>query len=338
MIGFEENEISKNASGGTEIAKRRLAELIDPKLLENFQIICSRQRTYEPDKLRVFWCHDLPEDPESNKFKDSEFQRNIHKYIFISNWQMQRYQLVQGVKYDGKVDVIESGIEPAPESCLEKTNDDGKIHIVYTSTPQRGLSILLPVFKYLAEHYPNIHLHVFSSFKIYGWDQMDAQFEPMYNEIRNHPQMTYHGFVPNAELKEFLNKCHIFAYPSIWLETSCRAMLEAMSAGLVCVHPNYGALPETSGALNIMYRGDMEDPQHHCNILVQHLDAAIRLVNSSSHKNLISFNKAYVDSRYNINRIVSQWEIMLKDLLHKYPTIESRQPKKEMLIYRTDRL
>jgi UDP-glucose:(glucosyl)LPS alpha-1,2-glucosyltransferase len=336
MIGFEENEISKNANGGTELAKRRLAELIDQDLLKDFQIICSRQRTYEPDKIRVFWCHDLPEDPESAKFKEQEFQNNIHKYVFISNWQFQRYQLFHNVKYDAKSDVIESGIEPAPASALIKP-DDGKIHIAYTSTPQRGLSILVPVFKFLAEKYPNIHLHVFSSFKIYGWDKMDEQYEGLYNEIRNHPQMTYHGFVPNAELKEQLNKFHIFAYPSIWLETSCRAMLEAMSAGLVCVHPSFGALPETSGGLNVMYRGDFNDQNYHSNVFVQYLDAAIRLVQSEDCKNIIAFNKTFVDGRYNIKRIVSQWEVILKELKQTYPTVESRKAKKEMLIYRTDR-
>jgi glycosyltransferase involved in cell wall biosynthesis len=242
--------------------------------------------------------------------------------------------MIHGVKYDGKSDVIESGIEPAPLSALQKP-DDGKIHIVYTSTPQRGLEILIPVFKHLADQYPNIHLHVFSSFKIYGWDEMDRQFEPMYDEIRNHPQMTYHGYAPNNELKEFLNKCHIFAYPSIWLETSCRALLEAMSAGLICVHPTYGALPESSGGLNIMYRGDFEDRNHHCQILVQHLDAAIRTVGSDNHKNITNFNKIYVDGRYNINRIVSQWEVMLGDLKWRYPTIESRKAQKDMFVYRT---
>lgn len=334
MIAFEENEISVNANGGTEIAKRRLAELINPDMLQHFQIICSRQREYQMDKIRLFWCHDLPEDPESAKFRDADFQRNIHKYVFISNWQYQRYQLFHGVKYDAKSDVIESGIEPAPESALIKP-DDGKIHIVYTSTPQRGLQILLPVFKFLAQKYPNIHLHVFSSFKIYGWEEADKNFENMYEEIRQHPQMTYHGFVPNAELKEFLNKCHIFAYPSIWLETSCRAMLEAMSAGLLCVHPNYGALPETSGGLNIMYRGDFEDQQHHCNIFVQHLDTAIQLAQNNQQHNMIAFNKAYVDRRYHIEKIVRQWEILLEDQLYRYPTEEKRKPPKPMFVYKT---
>jgi len=334
MIGFEENEISKNAFGGTELAKRKLAKILDPNLLDNFQIISSRFRDFNFDKIRVFWCHDLPEDPESAKFKESSFVSNIHKYVFISNWQYQRYQLIHGIPYDNKSIVIESGIEPAPENVFDK-KDIGTIRLVYTSTPQRGLNILVPVFKKLCEIHKDIHLDVFSSFKIYGWDEIDKQYEPLYNDIREHPQMTYHGFVENSVLKEHLTKSHIFAYPSIWLETSCRAMLEAMSAGLVCVHPNYGALSETSGSLNVMYHGDFNNLNMHATIFANHLNAAINLVKEYKHHNMIRFGKSYVDSRYNIDRIKSQWEIMLKDLIEEYPTIESRQRIKQEFVYKT---
>jgi len=329
-MGFEENEISENANGGTEIAKRMLGDIIDPKLLEEFQIICSRQRDFDWEKIRVFWCHDLPEDPESEKFKDKEFLDSFHKFVFISDWQYQRYQLVHNLPYDNKSIVLESGIEPAPESCLQKDNDT--IRLVYTSTPQRGLEILVPVFKYLTERHKNIHLDVFSSFKIYGWDEMDKQFEPLYDEIREHPNMTYHGFVPNNELKEHLNKSHIFAYPSTWIETSCRAMLEAMSAGLVCVHPNYGALAETSGSLNIMYQGN-SDKGKHANVFVNHLNAAIEFVKSNNHKDMINFNKTFVDSRYNIQRIKGMWELMMKNLLDEYKEKESRGKPSEVFVY-----
>jgi glycosyltransferase involved in cell wall biosynthesis len=37
----------------------------------------------------------------------------------------------------------------------------------------------------------------------------------------------------------------MFAYPSIWEETSCISLLESMAAGLYCVVTNYGALYET---------------------------------------------------------------------------------------------
>jgi glycosyltransferase involved in cell wall biosynthesis len=334
MSGFAENEISKNANGGTELAKRKLASLIDPELLSNFQIICSRPREIETDKIRLFWCHDLPEDPESKKFQDKSFKDSFHKYVFISDWQYQRYQLVHGIPYDDKSIVIESGIEPAPSNVFDM-KDDGKIHIVYTSTPQRGLDILVPVFEKLAEIHSDIHLDVFSSFKIYGWDEADKQFEPLYNRIRNHPQMTYHGFVANEQLREHLNTSHIFAYPSIWLETSCRAMLEAMSAGLICVHPNFGALPETSGGLNIMYQGDFEDRNAHANAFINHLNASITFVRDKQHESMSRFNKLFVDGRFNIDRIKNQWDMMLNSLLQKYPTVESRAIPKNQFVYRT---
>jgi glycosyltransferase involved in cell wall biosynthesis len=333
VSGFEENEISKNANGGTEIAKRKLASIIDPSLLENFQIICSRPRELQEDKIRVFWCHDLPEDPESKKFQDRKFQDSFHKFVFISNWQYQRYQLIHGIPYDFKSVVLETGIDPAPENCFDKP--EGPIRIVYTSTPQRGLEILVPVFEKLAEIHNDVHLDVFSSFKIYGWDDADKQFEPLYDKIRNHPKMTYHGFVPNDVLKDHLNKSHIFAYPSIWYETSCRAMLEAMSAGLVCVHSNLAALPETSGSLNVMYQLDIDNKNNHANMFATYLNATINMVRDNQQNDMIRFNKYFVDRRYNIQLIKSQWERTLNELLAKYPTVESRAIPKEQFVYRT---
>lgn len=332
MSGFEENEISKNAFGGTEIAKRKLASLIDPELLDNFQIICSRPRELDMEKIRVFWCHDLPEDPESKQFQNQEFIDSFHKFVFISNWQLQRYQLIHNITLDDKAVVLETGFEPAPKECLIKPKD--KIRLVYTSTPQRGLDILVAVFEMLAKNRSDIHLDVFSSFKIYGWDDADIQFEPLYDKIRNHPQMTYHGFVPNDTLREHLNAAHIFAYPSTWIETSCRAMLEAMSAGLVCVHPNFGALPETSGSLNVMYQMHT-DKQQHASVFINHLNAAIELVKDDQEKGTIEFNKVFADSRYNIERIKKQWDTVLKKLYETYPTVESRAKPKKMFIYRT---
>lgn len=333
MLAFEENEISKNANGGTEIAKRKLASIIDPSLLEHFQIISSRVRELDESKIRVLWQHDLSQDPESAKLRDKSFQDKFHKFVYISNWQMNQYQLFHGLPYDTKSIVLESGIEPA-DPMARWTHGDGKIRLVYTSTPQRGLDILVSVFQYLAEKYDDIHIDVFSSFKIYGWEDADKQYEPLYEHIRNHPQMTYHGFVPNEQLKHHLNSCDIFAYPSIWMETSCRAMLEAMSAQLVCVHPNYGALAETSGALNVMYQGTL-DKVEHANIFASHLEAAIQFVRDKNQKEMVQFNKVYVDSRYSLDRIKRQWEVMLTDLLKKYPTEESRRFPKQQFVYRT---
>lgn len=327
---FEENEISEKSQGGTEAVKRELAKRLPPGLTDDFQIICSRVRKIEEDKIRVYWLHDLPEDPETNHLRELNSRNRFHKLSFIGNWQYNRYQLVCGLPYDHSSVVIETPIDPI--TFEPKTFD--KIRLVYTSTPQRGLALLVPVFEKLAEKYKNIHLDVFSSFKIYGWEDADKQFEPLYQRIRNHPQMTYHGFVSNDTVRDHLKKSHILAYPSIWLECNSRSVVEAMSAGLLCVHPNYGGLSDTSGGMNFMYQGD-QDPQKHANIFYQALANAIDAVSTEQTQNYLKLVKMYADTRFNWTRIVNNWTDVLLSLKEQYPTVESRKLPQEMFVYQT---
>jgi len=323
-MGFDENEISKNAFGGTEIAKRSLGALLDPTLLDPVQIICSRVRELDPTKIRVLWLHDLPEDPESAKLQQAHYRDQFHHTVFISHWQYERYRLMHGIPYKHSHSILETAIEPAPHAEKTKIVPE-PIRLVYTSTPQRGLELLLPVFDALTKVYPNIHLDVFSSFKIYGWEERDKQFESLYDFCRNHPKISYYGFVPNAALKENLQSSHIFAYPSIWPETSCRAMLEAMSARLLCVHPNYAGLSDTSGHMNLMYQGD-DDQQTHMQIFYGALEAAIRRCQNRTpqFENHLDAVKNYVDMRFGMQTIVPQWNGLLRNLIEMYPTTESR--------------
>lgn len=330
MQGFEENEISKNAFGGTEITKRTIAKFVDEKLASEFQIIPSRVREIAEDKIRVYWQHDLAEDPEVNHLKDHNSRNRFHKFVFSSNWQLQEFNTKLGFPLNENTQVIETPIDPIP--FIAKPID--QINLIYFSTPQRGLDLLVPVFERLAEKHKNIHLDVFSSFKIYGWDDADKNFEPTYDRIRNHPQMTYHGFAHQDKLREALQKAHILAYPNIWKETSCRVLIESMSAGLMCVHPNLAALPDTSGGLTTMYQFN-EDVNKHANVFLQYLEHAINVVNTESAQNYLRFVKTYADSRFNIGKISSQWSGMLQDLVERYPTVESRKPAGQYLIYKT---
>lgn len=329
-MAFEENEISVNSQGGTESVKRGLAERLDPELIKDFQIICSRVRKIEEDKIRVYWLHDLPEDPETNHLKEQASRDRFHKIVYCGNWQYSRYQLVCGIPYDNQGIVIDTPIDPLPSV----TKQFDKIRLVYTSTPQRGLNILVPVFEELAKKYPNIHLDVFSSFKIYGWADADKQFEPLYERIRNHPQMTYHGFAPNEEVKAHLLNAHIHAYPSIWLECNSRSVIEAMSAGLMCVHPNFGGLVDTSGGLNFMYQGD-QDINKHANIFYQALDHAIQNVSSDGVQDYLKLVKVYADSRYSWSKVASQWEDLLTGLKQQYGDVNSRKVPSAKFVYNT---
>jgi len=334
---LEKNEVSMNAAGGTELMLRSVYDgTIDRTLLENFQIIPSRVRDLKNDKIRIMNVHDLPEDPESQKFKDPQFRLNFHKFVFVSNWQYSRYQYVLGMEYSDRDIVIENGITPIKPDWKSKLEDD-TIRLVYCSTPHRGLEILVPVFEKLAEKYSNIHLDVFSSFKIYGWEDADMNYKSLYDRISNHPQMTYHGFVSNDQVKLHLSKCHILAYPSIWLETGCRVLMESMSAGLACVHPNYGALPDTSGSLTHMYHG-AADRSVHANIFAANLDYIIEQYTTNRQQLLdrASAVSHYANQRFDIALILKKWENTLLELEMRYP-LETRSPVRheKKFIYRT---
>ena len=282
------DELSINAMGGSELMKWGLRDRLGEEFLDPFQIIMSRARELDDKKVRVFWLQDLPEDPES-KHLSNEGWLPYHVIVYNSHWQMNRYQLFHGIP-PSRSTVLLNAIDPIP--YVEKPKD--KIRLVYTSTPHRGLEILVPVFNKLCEKYDNIELDVFSSFKIYGWEERDAAYKQLFDVCKSHPKINYHGSVPNAQIREALQKAHIFAYPSIWMETSCIALMEAMSAGLLCVHSNLAALPETAANWTNMY-GFHEDKQTHAALFYNVLDASIQTVIDGSYINKVQHQKQYVD-------------------------------------------
>jgi len=330
MSFIEENEVSVNANGGTELTKRLVSDMVPEDLAEHFQIIPSRVRELKEDKIRIYWAHDLPNDPECVKFADENYRNKFHKIVFVSHWQMNEFINRLGIPFDSKLHVIENPVKPI--ELIDKPKD--KINLIYFSTPHRGLELLVPVFDELCKKYDNIHLDVFSSFKLYGWEDADQQFEELYNNIRNHPNMTYHGSVPYDELIGHVQKAHILAYPCIWPETSCRVLIEAMSAGVFCVHPNIGALPETSGGITFMYQFD-QVPNQHAVTFYKYLDRAINEVTEDRIQNYLKFVKAYADSRFNLKNIGFQWTSLMMDLQHRYPDEESRKFPEEVFVYRT---
>ena len=335
MSGFEENEVSINSNGGTELMKRLLGNRLEVPLLQEFQIISSRVRELDESKIRVMYFHDCATDTEVAAFKDKTYRDKFHHFVFISHWQYQQFRDFLGFPFSETCSVIEHGYEPI-QVDWEMKQAPQTIKFCYTSTPQRGLNILVPVFAKFSEE-RDVHLDVFSSYKIYGGNfiEMDKHFEPLYDIVREHPKMTYHGVVPHQELLDYLPTAHIFAYPSTWAETSCRAMEEAMGAGLICVHSSLGALPDTSGHLTQMYIGD-SDQNVHANIFYNKLcNAYDNIVNRPQVFDYLKFVKSYTDSRYSLDKVIYQWTGLLTALTKMFPDEASRKIKNTSMVIDT---
>jgi len=319
-MGFDTNEISVNSKGGTELLKMELEKRLPEGLIDDFQIICSRVRQIEDDKIKVYWLHDLPEDPETSHLKNSESRDRFHQLVFCGQWQYTRYRDYLGVPHDQNSLVIDNGVQPLDTHQKPK----GEVRLVYFSTPQRGLEILVPVFEELCKRHENIVLDVFSSYSIYGWHDADKRFEEVFERCRQHPKINYHGTQSNEVVREALKNAHIMAYPSIWMECNSRAVIEAMSAGLLCVHPNYGGLVDTSGGMNMMYQWDT-DINRHANVFAGVLSHAIDTVQTEQTQNYLRLVKTYADTRFSWDRIAPQWIGLLNNLKQRYPTLESRK-------------
>lgn len=299
--------MTKQPRGGTELMAERINSL-PPDLLSKFQIIHSRVRELDPNKKKILVCHDLAMDPEVQHLKNGGWQK-YDKLVFVSHWQKQQYQDFLGVPPSASV-VLENAIEPI-EHIVEKPEDT--INMIYFSTPHRGLNILAGVFPELANEFPELRLNVFSSFDLYGWEQRDEPYKPIFEMLEAHPQANYSKSVSNGRIRDELKKNHILAYPSIWQETSCLVLIESMSARLRCVHSSLAALPETSRGLTDMY-DYTENLDDHAERFYQKMREVILDIKDSGSYTTGQVTKMVIDRHFGWRFRKEQWIKLLEGL------------------------
>ena len=304
--------VSEKAIGGTELMRNWLfdeMEKLEPGLKDKFQFISTRVRNLEPDKQRILWIHDLANDPEVQHLKDPENWNQFERIVFVSHWQQHMFKTHLGFPYEKGV-VIQNAIKPIPPHTKPK---DGKINVCYFSTPHRGLELLLNAWEFMREKLgegKNAELNIYSSFKIYDRGHLDEQFRHIYKRAENMDGVNYHGTVTNDLIREMLPNQHIMAYPSIYEETSCLTLIEAASAGCLCVVPNLGALPETGANFPWMY-GFEEDPEKHAQVHGHILGRSIAHFWDEDVQNLLKIQRSYFDMFYNWRLRGGQWQQFL---------------------------
>tara|TARA_B100001996_G_scaffold326394_1_gene272740 strand:+ start:1659 stop:2642 length:984 start_codon:yes stop_codon:yes gene_type:complete len=233
----------KESFGGSESQFRLLLKHLPDESFKNINLILNNTNhdLIEKDKINVLWMHHFVNQKEARNLASKDFVNKLDWIVYNSSWNQEQH-----IKYfkipKSKSVVIRNAIEKI--NFLEKPKD--KINLIYHTTPWRGLQILLKIFKDL--NFDNVELNICSSTIIYGKkfnDLMGNTYENLFNECKNTKNVNFFGFQENKKVIEKLKKMHIFAYPSIWPETSCIAAIEAMAASCEIVTTNLGALNET---------------------------------------------------------------------------------------------
>jgi len=236
-------KINNECFGGSENQLRLLLKHLPDESFKDINLILNNTNNdlIEKDKINVLWMQHFVNQEEAKNLGSKDYVNKLDHIVFNSNWNFEKFQYQFKIP-ESKSIVIKNAIEKIDPH--EKPRD--KINLIYHTTPWRGLVHLLKVFKNLK--LKNVELNICSSTIIYGkkFDSiLGKKYENVFEECKNTKNVNYLGFVENNKIINLLKNMHIYAYPSIWPETSCISAIEAMAAGCEIVSSNLGALYET---------------------------------------------------------------------------------------------
>lgn len=197
----------------------------------------------------VLWTQHAHDQPAMAALKDPSCVRQWQRIVCISQWQRQMFTRQLGVA-EAQMDVLRNAIGPAFTGLFASREElaaakQGPPRLAYTSTPFRGLDLLLDCIQPLQRQHAALMAEVYSSMQVYGQDPAQDSFRPLYARCQTTPGVAYIGSLPQPELARRLRASHVLAYPNTFPETGCIAVMEALAAGLAVVTSDLGALPET---------------------------------------------------------------------------------------------
>jgi glycosyltransferase involved in cell wall biosynthesis len=225
------------------------------------------QRACSGEKLRgvlgartklIFWTADTPEQPVVAGLREAREAGAYDAIVTVSAWQRERFAaMFPGVA--GKLAVRPYGMSPAFAGLFEKGEAVLKAKqwppvVAYTSTPFRGLDVLLHLFPEVRRRVPGARLEVYSGMQVYFVEPLaeGADMRELYEAARRMEGVTYVGNLPQPRLAERMKRASMLLYTNTYEETACISVMEAMAAGCSVVTSALGALPETTAGRAVL--------------------------------------------------------------------------------------
>ena len=300
--------------GGTEIQLEYLHKYVDKDLLNKVQITTSvpEKTPIDPTKINVLWVHNSYDQPNLYPwFKNKLNHRKYDWYVFNSHWTYEKYRLMFDIPTDISV-VIKNGFD---DDLIVKSEfkPKEKLKLIYTSTPWRGLDVLLNAMEQIKTD--KVEIDIYSSTQIYG-DAFkkvnDDQFIKLYDKAKSLKYVNYKGYIDHKELMKVLHTYDCYVHPSTFEETFCLAAMESLAAGLVAMTTDLGALYETCAEFPI-YVPYLKDKEALAKQFAGAIDMLPDLI-SNVDENRMKFQMQYYRQYYHWNVIKTYWERFLNGI------------------------
>jgi glycosyltransferase involved in cell wall biosynthesis len=307
-----------NPRGGTEILKEQLIAQLEPGSVDGINLMGSicHPSLVEKDKTNILWQHLSYDQPNVQYMKDRKFVDSIDYFVYVSAWQYNKFREHFKIP-EYKSFVIKNATQPfeiIPKPSLTlPVVPQNKIKLLYTSTPWRGLAVLIKAIDILNKTRDDFEVDIYSSTKIYGSqfeENEKGKFDILFDKCKNTKNVNYLGYASNDQIRKALRTSHIYAYPSIFEETSCLAVIEAMSAGCHVVTTNYGALPETCGEFATMIEFDSSG-QNLIDRYADTLNSVIDNYKNDLYKEDLEMQIKYYNKYYSWNTRITEWNNFL---------------------------
>ncbi len=231
------------------------AEQFDAIILCNTPVAAPFLRELNPNALLVFWNHLAPDHELVLQLNNPLIRQSLGCMVYVSEWQKAETEKRYGVIVSSSI--IGNGLTPSFENMFASATELRQVkqnRAAYTTTPFRGLHLLLPA---MDDMEPKMPLDIYSSMRVYQIAEEKDWYADLYQEAKARDYAHYHTPVSQSVLPERLKPVAFLTYPCIYGETFCNVALEAMAAGMKVIATDFSALPSTTmGFADLVPIGD----------------------------------------------------------------------------------
>ncbi len=217
------------------------------------------------DKM-FYWAHDARiHDAFQGNFLENQGSYLFHNMldkidgiICVSQWHKEYFMKWVNIPEADrhKIHIIRNGIDINYfDYSLPKKNN----RMIWASNPDRGLDILLKCYPYIKEKIKDLSLDIYYS-DLKGEKMHPDRYKFIVEQVRNLPDVTFHGKISEKQLCHEFCKADIMPYFNRSHETYCISALQACAGGCVVVSRNFSGLKDSVSTAGYLLNGNVDDP------------------------------------------------------------------------------